>query len=112
MMIKWKKGTFKIALNPNYWMNRGDSGDRSGYVGGPFTIYKMSDQSWNLSHNPSGLQIRLCNTLRQAKETAARLMSNKLGVDFSLKYPFENMDGDLPRKCKRLANGDFDFERV
>ena len=71
MAMRWKRGTYKIAINPQAYHSRGDSGVRQGYVSGSFGI---AEKTWIVTHLPSGLRVYdRATKLREAKAAVEQL---------------------------------------
>jgi hypothetical protein len=92
--MTWKRGAFKIALNPRCAFNKpGDTGKRIGWIGnGVFTIHNekgRGDHPFVLSHGSSGFKFREYSHLKLAKAAAERIATLPISVDWNLPRPFK-----------------------
>ena len=102
-MQTWTKGSFKITLNSKVPQTPGDLGIRHGYICGAFGICKRPgaprDDTWSLSHTPSGLHCNDYRSLPDAKAAVARLML--MDVDWNLPRPLPTVVGPIHAEYKR-----------
>lgn len=94
----WKRDEFKVAINPQAWEARSDSGLRSGYIRGPFGI---ASQTWYITHLPSGLMVcQRAATLREAKEIVAELLPL---LDWTVADPLRIMGEEVREQVLRIV---------
>lgn len=98
--MKWKRGEFKVALNPNYVeyssgqikTTEKDNGVRQGYISGPFAIAK-SGLTWPVTHLASGKKCAdKATKLASAKALCEQLLPL---ADWEQCNPLKTMSEDM-----------------
>ena len=70
--IKWTKGEYKIATNPNCHYVSEQTDTRQGYIFGK--LFGIDKQTWSVTHLPTGLKLPgYFSRFRDAKDYVATL---------------------------------------
>jgi hypothetical protein len=100
--MKWKRGTFKIASNPNYPGPNSD--ERKGVFTDVFGI-AGNKYGYTVTHLPTGLKCAKANSQRQAKNKVDKLLAVP-GVDWTNVTSFVDYPESTVSAIRKIALGD------